>query len=38
MNLNEIANEFPDSNKVQLSRVKIGEFLPVIWYRLAQIY
>ena len=38
MNLNEIANEFPDSNKVQFSGVKISEFLSVIWYRLAQIY
>ena len=38
MNLNEIVNEFPDSNKVQFSGVKISEFLPVIWYRLAQIY
>ena len=38
MNLNEIANEFPYSNRVQFSRVKISEFLPVIWYRLAQIY
>ena len=38
MNLNEIANELPDSNKVQFSGAKINEFLPVIWYRLAQIY
>ena len=38
MNLNEIANELPDSNKVQFSGVKINEFLPVIWYRLAQVY
>ena len=30
MNLNEIANEFPDSNKIQFSGVKISEFLPVI--------
>ena len=26
MNLNEIAKEFPDSNKVQFSGVKISEF------------
>ena len=38
MNLNEIANEFPDSSKVQFSGVKISEFLPVICYRLTQIY
>ena len=38
MNLNEIAKEFPDSNKIQFSGVKISGFLPVIWYRLAQIY
>ena len=38
MNLNEIANELPDSNKVQFSVVKINEFLPVIWHRLAQVY
>ena len=38
MNLNEIANEFPDCNKVQFSEVKISEFLPVIWCRLSQIY
>ena len=35
MNLNEIANELPDSNKVQFFGVKINEVLPVIWYRLA---
>ena len=38
MNLNEIANKLSDSNKVQFSGVKINEFLPVIWYRLAQVY
>ena len=38
MNLNEIANELPDFNKVQFSGVKINESLPVIWYRLAQVY
>ena len=38
MNLNEIANKLPDFNKVQFSGVKISEFLPVIWYRLAQVY
>ena len=37
MNLNEIANELPDSNKVKFSGVEINEFLPVIWYRLAQV-
>ena len=38
MNLNEIANELPDSNKVQFPGVKINKFLQVIWYRLAQVY
>ena len=38
MNLNEIANELPDSSKVQFSGVKINEFLLVIWYILAQVY
>ena len=38
MNLNEISNELPNSNKVQFSGVKINECLPVIWYRLAQVY
>ena len=35
MNLNEIANELSDCNKVHFSGVKINKFLPVIWYRLA---
>ena len=35
MNLNEIANELSDCNKVQFSGVKINKFLPMIWYRLA---
>ena len=38
MNFNEITNKLPDFNKVQFSVVKIHEFLPVIWYRLAQVY
>ena len=37
MNLNEISNELPDFNNVLFSGVKINEFLPVIWYRLAQV-
>ena len=38
MNLNKIANELPDCNKVQFSGVKINDFLPVIWYKLARVY